>query len=99
MYEQPALASSLLQKIKNVNDHILKEVNSSTNSLPTAHICMELMARLAYFQIHLTKDYHIDRHSAVKGTTLSKLLDIGIKDQYTAQKVFEALLEEAGNTR
>jgi hypothetical protein len=57
------------------------------------------MARLAYFQIHLTKDYHIDRHSAVKGTTLSKLLDIGIKDQYTAQKVFEALLEEAGNTR
>lgn len=25
-FEQPALASSLLQKIKNVNDHILKEV-------------------------------------------------------------------------
>ncbi|KAI8582119.1 hypothetical protein K450DRAFT_229100 [Umbelopsis ramanniana AG] len=72
-FEQPALASSLLQKIKNVNDHILKE-------------------------ILLTKDYHIDRHSALKGTSLSKLLDIGIKDQYTAQKVFEVLLEEAGNT-
>jgi hypothetical protein len=26
-------------------------------------------------------------------------MDIGIKDQYTAQKVFEVLLEEAGNTR
>ncbi|KAG2171476.1 hypothetical protein INT43_009137 [Umbelopsis isabellina] len=72
-FEQPALASNLLQKIKTVNDYILKDIN-------------------------LTKDYHIDRHSAAKGTSLSKLLDIGIKDQYTAQKVIEALLEEVGNT-
>jgi hypothetical protein len=98
-FEQPNLTSALLQKIKTVNNHILKEVCSGYLGYHDRNDgCKELTNCFA-LQIHLTKDYHIDRHSAVKGTSLSKLLDIGIKDSYTSQKVIEALLEEAGNSR
>ncbi|RUP45246.1 hypothetical protein BC936DRAFT_148421 [Jimgerdemannia flammicorona] len=48
----------------------------------------------------ISKDYAFERHSTTKKvTTLSKLIDIGIKDQYAAQKVFEAFLQEVGTQK
>ncbi|KAL1915275.1 mitochondrial 37S ribosomal protein mS29 [Calcarisporiella thermophila] len=49
-------------------------------------------------KIQLTKDYRFAQHSVEKSLPLSKLLDIGIKDQQVSQPVFEAFLNEVSQS-